>query len=205
VLVGERIYCPVTGRLIEDARWQQVWTFEAQRNFYDDGTHGDAVANDTFYTNIRDREDEVSTVAWRMLHQNRQMIGLAAEMEPHVFFKLTATSTAQGSILPNSVSKEREQDARVEEWSGKFLRDYRKDPNDDLSDFYKPYIPLPPQAPDVPPPANFAAPDPSATGDARDSFDRFLDTGGGLLPDPQNPRTGIPSNPAASSSYFATN
>jgi len=216
VLVGQRVYCAVTGRLLQDATWQMVWTSVAQANFYDDGTNGDAIPNDTYYTFVVEREDEISPIAWRLMLMSAQMVEQTGEMPPLQFFKLNAITDDSDSVIPTVIDKERDRDARVSEWFNKFLNDYRVDPNDVLSKYHRPFIPPPPPSPDMPPPPDFNPPgrgnlfaDQSgggaggAGGDGtnRDGFDRFMDTAGGIQPDSV---TGQPSNPAASSNYFST-
>lgn len=207
VLLGEKVYCPVTGRLIQDARWQVVWETNAQRDFYDDGTHGDLKAGDDVYTRIIVREDEISSVAWRSLQNNKNMIEAASELDPLQFFKIPATTNDPASRVPLSVDKERDQDARLLQWNSKFLRPYRVDPDNDLSSFFKPLIPEPPIPPDVPAPQGFVPEGTdenanAAGGGQGDAFDNFLNTSGGLRPNAGV--TGTPANPAASSNYFST-
>jgi len=207
VLLGEKVYCPVTGRLIQDARWQVVWETNAQRDFYDDGTHGDFKAGDDVYTRIVVREDEISSVAWRSLQNNKNMIEAAATLDPLQFFKIPALTNDPASRVPLAVDKERDQDARLLQWNSKFLRPFRVDPDNDLSQFFRPLIPEPPIPPDVPAPQGFV---PTGSeqlvgtggGPQGDAFDNFMNTSGGLRPN--QGVTGTPANPAASSNYFST-
>jgi hypothetical protein len=206
VLSGERIYCAVTGKILQDAQWYFVWQSDAQQNFYDDGTHGDPQAGDKYFSNITTRNDLVAPQVWRTFRQTKKMIRSAEEKDPLSFFGLSAVTTDPDSRLPQYIDKERERDQRIREWNKNFLRPYRVNPDDVESEFYKPYIPSPPSPPDVDVPPGFAAPTRAtgfgdAAGAPVGSFDEFLDTAGGLQRDSV---TSIPANPAASSNYYST-
>jgi hypothetical protein len=219
VLTGQRRYCAVTGRLIDDARWQDVWNSVAQRNFFDDGTSGDAVAGDQIYSRVEEYQNEMSPFAFRMFMMNRNLVETALDRDPLMFFQLTAMTSDPDSSLPNYFDKERDQDERIEEWNMNFLRPYRVNPSDPASDIFPVFVPPPPTAPDVPAPPGFVVPagiPMSADGQGEgvaaggpgggggDGFDNWLATGGGLNPGAPQGVTGTAANPAASSNYFST-
>jgi len=218
VLGGERVTCAVTGRILSDASWIYVWSTDAQQNYFDDGTHGDPVANDQYRSHITTRNNEVAPIVWTVFRQTKQMIRTAEAKDPLSFFGLPALTTDPGSKLAKLIDKERDRDTRVREWNDKFLREFRVNPDDEKSEFYAPFIPAPPIPPDVPAPAGFRPPGRGAfqAGQkAEGGFDQFLNTGGGLnATDPlqdlgglgaQRPDvTGVPLNSAASSNYFST-
>jgi hypothetical protein len=194
-----------------------VWQTEAQQNFFDDGTNGDAVANDRYRSNITERNDVVAPIVWRVFRQTKQMIRTAEEKDPIRFFQLVAVTTDPASTLPQLIDRERDRDTRIREWNNKFLREFRVNPDDERSEFYRPFIPTPPPPPDIPVPVGFTAPARTAftPGQPIGSFDQFLNTAGGLQAGPTNQTlgssdpfaggvTGDPLNPAASSNYFST-
>jgi len=57
--------------------------------------------------------------------------------------------------VPKMVDLETEQDKKLMEWVDRRLRDYRTEPDNLQSTFYKAYMPTPPRAPNIPLPANF--------------------------------------------------
>ena len=53
VIAGQRVYCLIfPDKMIDDARFFEVPESQIEGNYYDDGTHGDEIADDGIYTNI---------------------------------------------------------------------------------------------------------------------------------------------------------
>jgi len=78
-----------------------------------------------------------------------------ANLTPMEFSQVRVASTNPFSGLPHLMDLEREQDRKLREWGENFLREYRINPDEFASPFYKTFLPPPPRAPRVPMPANF--------------------------------------------------
>lgn len=200
VRAGERIYCHVCGLLLQDAVEKDV-PEDQKAKYYDDGTHGDAEANDGIYSNIVERKDVLGPVCNELLQRTVATIRNAEQLSPLEFYRLHATADDRLSMLPKSRDEERERDMRLKEWNDKFLRSYRKNPNDSTSEFYPVYVPPPPELPKVPPPT---APQPQQGQPGAPSAPPPNVGGYGGAPAPPAAPVGVtaaPQNPAATSHY----
>lgn len=156
VLVGQRIRCAVCGTLLEDVRRTQVPEIVAKTNFYDDGTHGDAEAGDGEYTNISERDDEFMGPECNALKERLlSLLRYCEDTSSLEFFRLYATTTEPISQITKGRFEEQERDAKLKEWDERFLRMFRKNPDDPTSEFYPLYVPLPPETPRAPMPPGF--------------------------------------------------
>jgi uncharacterized membrane protein YgcG len=156
VIGGNRVRCAVCGALLEDVRKGQVPEIEAKTKYYDDGTHGDVEAGDGEYTNIVEIDHkyigpECNAVKERLL----SLLRYCEDTDSLHFFGLYATTTEPISQITKERYEEQERDAKLKEWEERFLRMFRKNPDDPTSDFYPLYVPLPPEKPTVPIPPGF--------------------------------------------------
>ncbi len=156
VIGGQRVRCAVCGSLLEDVRMAQVPEIVAKTQFYDDGTHGDAEAGDGQYSNITERNDEfLGTECNALKERLLSLLRYCEETDSLQFFRLYATTTEPISQITKSRYEEQERDAKLKEWNERFLRMFRKNPDDPTSGFYPLYVPMPPEPPQVPMPPGF--------------------------------------------------
>lgn len=151
VITGEKITCAVCGVLLQDVTEKEV-PEEEQADYFDDGTHGDAEADDGIYTNVVERKDMIGSECADVLQKTVALINGADELDSMDFYRLHVTTNEPLSALPITRQQERTKDERLKEWNDKFLRKFRKDPNDPKSEFYSVYIPPPPEVPSILPP-----------------------------------------------------
>ncbi len=156
VIGGQRVRCAVCGALLEDVRRAQVPEIVAKTQFYDDGTHGDIEAGDGEYTNITERNDEFLGPDCNALKERLlSLLRYCEEADSLQFFRLYATTTEPISQITKSRYEEQERDAKLKEWNERFLRMFRKNPDDPTSGFYPLYVPIPPETPGAPMPPGF--------------------------------------------------
>jgi len=156
VIGGQRVRCVVCGTLLEDVRRAQVPEIVAKTQFHDDGTHGDAEAGDGEYTNITEHNDEFLGPECNALKQRLlSLLHYCEETDSLQFFRLYATTTEPISQITKSRYEEQERDAKLKEWNERFLRMFRKNPDDPTSGFYPLYVPIPPKPPEAPMPPGF--------------------------------------------------
>jgi len=155
VIAGERVFCHVTGKLLDDAREMNKEESEAKLNYYDDGTHGDELPNDGIYTNITESDEYMSLDADVLRRRVLSAVVQAEARSPMDFFLRHVSTIEPVSIVPNEIKLEEDRDKKIEEWAREFLRLYRVDPEDPRSGFWPAFIPPPPPLPDAPLPKGF--------------------------------------------------
>mgnify|MGYP001391775830 FL=1 len=183
VLVGTRVRDAVTKELLDEPVELKVPETE-KGNFYDDGTHGDVMANDGKFAMVEFADDVLGEGSQRAKEQMVKALVVAEDLTPLEFYGFTIMGTDQrtpqprekawqmipdpkggpGFVLaeveterpvemPNYREWRNARDAKVKnDWSARFLRNYRVNPDDIRSEFYHLYIPHPPQPPEVRPP-----------------------------------------------------
>lgn len=83
VLVGERVYCAVTGALLEDAVPLDVSALE-QEKYLDDGIHDNGIAGDGIRGNVETKRDQyIGADANLIKNQLINVIGNAEALEPN--------------------------------------------------------------------------------------------------------------------------
>ena len=202
---GQRVRCAVCGTLLEDVRRAQVPEIVAKTQFHDDGTHGDTEAGDGEYTNITEQNDEFLGPECNALKQRLlSLLHYCEDTDSLQFFRLYATTTEPISQITKSRYEEQERDAKLKEWNERFLRMFRKNPDDPTSGFYPLYVPIPPKTPEAPMPPGF---NPILAEQLREeerrlqqqqqqvTADRYSGARGGEA-------TGGPASGGASSAYF---
>jgi hypothetical protein len=147
VLAGERIKDAVNGTLLEDIHYEYVPETMLKDRFYDDGTHGDQEAGDGLYTNITERSDVLGSASNDIKLQLFSLLRTTEETSPLDFFRLHVTTSEPISSIPSDITQEKLRDERLKEWNRKFLRGYRKNPDEPTSEFYPVYVPQPPRVP----------------------------------------------------------
>lgn len=152
VLTGEQVKCHVMNTLLEDIHFE--YRPESEKGeYYDDGTHGDLLADDNIYTNISERNDVLSPEANRLKRVYLRMLSLVEETNPIEFFRIPVAIEEPLSRLPRMSDEERDRDETyLREWHQRFLAMYRQDPEDPMSDFYPIFVPSPPRPPETPSP-----------------------------------------------------
>jgi len=104
----------------------------------------------------------ISGETFSTLRLNISILKVVKEMSPLDFYGKKIMSTDRFSVLPNYREKMREKNKLIYKkegndysgWSKTFLKDYRIYPNDPLksSQFFKLFVPPPPDIPMIPPP-----------------------------------------------------
>jgi hypothetical protein len=154
VVTGQRVRDAVTGMLLEDVRYEEVPEYMVDQ-FYDDGTHGDEVANDGTYTNVVEIDDVIGPETAELQLKLINLLLGSEEMGPLGFFRLFALTDEPVSQLPKRIMTEEDLDTKLETWANVFLRMFRKNKDDLYSDFYSLYVPSPPPKPQLPIPPGF--------------------------------------------------
>ncbi len=158
VVTGRRVKCAVCGRLLEDIRYEEVpETLKDQ--YYDDGTHGDEVANDGTYTNIEEISDVVGPGCLAIETRLINLLLTSEELGPLGFFRLFTLTDEPISNIPKRINTEEDLDNKLESWANVFLRMFRKNKDDIYSEFYSLYVPPPPVKPKFPLPPGFNPPE----------------------------------------------
>ena len=155
VIGGERVYCAVqTGLMLNDAEERLVPEEEARKNYFDDGTHGDEIPDDTIWTNITVVRDKyMGPGANDLLRATLSSLLYNEKIDPMKFYGVSMVSLDSVSELNNALKIEENKDQLVRNWAQKWLARYRVNPDDVESPFYPLYIPPPPPIPagEVPP------------------------------------------------------
>lgn len=101
VITGTRVFDAVTGELLDDPQERQV-AAALRDSFFDDGTHGDLLAEDGQYTNVDTRSDVVGPLNQRVKEQLVKALLVAEQMGPIEFYGLTLLSTQRHRDIPRS-------------------------------------------------------------------------------------------------------
>jgi hypothetical protein len=160
---GERIICPLTGQLLQDAVEVSVLADQVQQNYFDDGTQGgDFLEGDGIWSNVTVRNDliapEAALVKTRMVRALEISESLAPEQ---FFFEIRVASTDALSNLPQVIDLEAQRDEKLMDWAPQFLNRFRINPDDPDPmnwEFREAYVPPPPALPETPLPPNFRPP-----------------------------------------------
>ncbi len=154
VITGRKVKCAVCGRLLEDVVYEEV-PETMKDKFYDDGTHGDEVANDGTYTNIVEVNDVIGPECRPLLFRLVNLLSGSDDLGPLGFFRLFVMTDEPVSTVPKSIGVEEDLDTKLESWAGVFLRMFRKNKDDVYSEYYNLYVPPPPMKPKYPVPPGF--------------------------------------------------
>jgi len=161
-IYGKRIYCPVTGQLLEDASEIEIAQSSAG-SYSDDGeTLMDAEASDGVYTNVSVVNNKFMSPE-AMLVKSRALKNLKTleSYKPYEFANVIVASTDPLMDVPNILDLEAERDKRLEIWAEDFLNNFKIDPADateENSIFFQTYMPPPPRTPVQNLPASFFPP-----------------------------------------------
>ncbi|MDX2176962.1 MAG: hypothetical protein SF028_10895 [Candidatus Sumerlaeia bacterium] len=171
---GTRVRSAISGVILQDARSVQLIITDG---YFDDGASGgDTVANDGVFTNVTEfnRTSEVRYIAPEEFYIRTRLLNALGSLEnfsPQDFFQVRVATQDHVSSLPKLIDVqmvrtgdkpyliaglETERDARLYDWSDRFLRDFREDPADRTSKFIPTHLPVPPKAPSLPLPATFS-------------------------------------------------
>ncbi len=207
-IYGDRVICPVTGQMLEDAVEAPVLdTFINE--YSDDGkTLLDHRADDGTYTNARIVRDFMSPEAMLVKTRALRNLEILEEYKPYEFASVLVASSDPISSLPNIQELEELRDGKLEDWAQEFLERFKIDPTQatvENSIFYQSFLPDPPRTPRVQIPPSFVPPRVAIQNQKREQIvnqatGQAGQGGGGLgnLIGTNN----IPQNPGASSKYF---
>lgn len=155
VVSGERFYDNYTRELLEEAMVSEVNETEVDGQYFDDGTHGDSLANDEVYANVTDNYDYVGQLTHKLRKRNVALLLAAEEIEPLEFFRLLAVTNDPLSTVNHEMAEEETRDDRIRDWNNRFLAFARMNPSDEKSKFHPLHVPRAPQPPSIPIPAGF--------------------------------------------------
>ena len=99
VISGTRVFDAVTGELLDDAVTTEVPESE-KSNYYDDGTHGDLVANDGQYTNVDEAHDQVGQSSQRVKERLVGALVAAEQLTPLEFYGYRIMTTDRVVDVP---------------------------------------------------------------------------------------------------------
>jgi len=160
VITGERIYSHLQfgaypPELLQDAEKIKVPNIvkELQKQYFDDGTHGDAKANDNQWTYITQRNDVMSPEEFRILNRIIAALTSSEDTNPRDFFRLPVATTEPLSNLPQLMDLEKRRDDKIGEWNKRVLAEFRQNKEEVSSQFWPVFVPPPPTAPrmEIPP------------------------------------------------------
>lgn len=207
VVTGERVYSHLQfgaypPELLQDAEKIQVPKVlkELQKQYYDNGTHGDAKANDNVWSYVTQRNNVMSPEEFRILNRIISALSTGEDTSPREFFRLPVATTDPLSDLPKMTDLEQRRDEKISEWDKRVMAEFRVNREDVSSAFWPVFVPPPPSAPriEIPPgfdPAAKPTPTPHAGGTGYPGGAGGPMLGGPMMGGPG----GMP--PGASSSY----
>lgn len=149
VLTGTRVTDAVSGELIDDARFIDVPQNEVDGKYFDDGTNGDEQAGDLVFTKIDERGDVIGAESHQVLVRLLNALQSANQLSPLEFYRLNVLTTEAISEIDNFRTKEAEKDKLLRLWAVRFVREFKKNPDDLASPFYDLYVVSPPQKPSM--------------------------------------------------------
>ncbi len=147
VVEGKLILCRITQEVLQEPVRREVPLTEKDA-YFNDGTHGDAVADDEIYSNVEIIDDQyISPKANLYRRKLIDLVGKAMNLDPLVFSGLFAASITDFSELDNVADLQINQNNILENYRAKLLEPYRIDPKDPYSKFYPVYFPEKPEMP----------------------------------------------------------
>lgn len=182
---GERIICPLTGQMLQDAVEVTVLADQASESYFNDGSQGgDFLEGDDIWTNVTVRSDVIAPEAALVKTRMVRALEMAEALEPAQFHLETrVASTDALSNLPQVIDLEELRDEKLRNWAPQFLNRFRNNPDDPDPlnwEFREAYVPTPPPLPDTPLPPNFRPPVPGPfTAAEFDEYRQSLGGGGG--------------------------
>lgn len=151
---GFRIISAISGDVLNDARSAKVISTDG---YFDDGANGgDAIAGDGVFSAIVTSNEYIS--AGEFLIKTRSIKGLKVleDISPQDFYNVRVATTEPVSSLPKLTALEADRDKKLTEFSDRFLRDFRVNPDDPASPLIQVFVPFPPKAPNLPLPVEFS-------------------------------------------------
>ncbi|MDX1972548.1 MAG: hypothetical protein SFY68_08470 [Candidatus Sumerlaeia bacterium] len=160
-IFGDRVICPVTGQMLEDA--SEVSFLNTFVNEYsDDGkTLLDFKPGDGTYTNARLVENFMSPEAMLVKTRALRNLEILEAYKPYEFASVLVASTDPLRNVPNMQDLEELRDSKLELWANDFLTRFRVDPTkatEENSIFYQSFMPDPPRTPRAQLPPAFIPP-----------------------------------------------
>jgi hypothetical protein len=101
VITGTRVFDAVTMELLDDAVVKEVPESE-KANYYDDGTHGDLVANDGQYTRVEEEHDKVGQSSQRVKERLVGALVAADQLSPLEFYGYRIMTTDRVVDVPRN-------------------------------------------------------------------------------------------------------
>ncbi|GAB4312295.1 MAG: hypothetical protein Kow0059_02720 [Candidatus Sumerlaeia bacterium] len=155
VLKGERYFDNFTKGMLEEAMVDEVPEAEVEGQYFDDGTHNDAVANDKIFTNVTENYDYVGQLTHKLRKHYVNLLLEAEALEPMEFFRLLAVTNDPLSTVNHEMMEEKDRDERLRAWNLRFLAFARINPQDEKSDLHPLFVPRAPEKPDSPLPKGY--------------------------------------------------
>jgi len=173
---GDRIICPITGQILQDAVEVNVLADRVDESYFNDGRRGgDFLEGDDIWTNVTTRQDEIAPEAGLVRTRMVRALELAEGLDPAEFhFEIRVASTDPLSNLPQVIDLEEARDEKIRDWAPQFLNRFRTDPDDPDPlnwDFRAAHVPTPPALPESQLPPNFRPPVPGPF--TSEEFDQY--------------------------------
>lgn len=136
VLEGEHIFCAKCGKELQKPERKQVPETEIS-GYFDDGTHGDEVANDGIYSNIIEKRNVLCERCYWQKEAINRLIEKASGDNPVEFYMIYVASLEKGSEIPSYEYWRARKDEFLEEYKSRVLASYK----DENGNFYPKYTP----------------------------------------------------------------
>lgn len=148
IVEGELVIGKITQEVLMEPKKTTV-PDEERENYYDDGTHGDAVEADGIYSKVEVNDN--TFISPNANNYRRELVGMvnrAMAMDPLSFSGNFAAAITDVSELENITDLQIDQNRILENFRAKLLEPYKIDPQDIYSSYYPVFFPPKPDPPE---------------------------------------------------------
>lgn len=136
VVEGEHIFCAKCRKELQKPERKQVPETEIS-GYFDDGTHGDEVANDGIYSNVIEKRNVLCERCYWQKEAISRLIDKASRDNPVEFYMIYVASLEKGSEIPSYEYWRARKEEFLEEYKSRVLASYK----DENGNFYPKYTP----------------------------------------------------------------
>ena len=136
VVEGELVISAKSGEILQKPERKQV-PESLKDNYYDDGTHGDEVANDQVYSNVVVRKDVISKDEFKQRTVLETLIHRITKDSPVEFYRLYVASNGPNPEIPTYSYWKSRRDEFISDYKTRVLAPY-KDANGNFYELYEP-------------------------------------------------------------------
>lgn len=142
VVEGELVISAKSGEILQKPEKKMV-PETLKDNYYDDGTHGDEVANDGIYSNVVVRKDVISKDEFKQRLMLESLINRISKDNPVEFYRLYVAADGHDPEIPSYSYWKSRRDEFVNDYKARVLAPY-KDANGNFYEVYEPPKPATP-------------------------------------------------------------